>query len=95
MRSLRLDQNSSRQQTLDKQSTMRRRLDDDVNESMCFAKSHRGQIEDKEAERDNEELIEAMNSKLLLSKPMEMMSSVSGKLTAIIMALLLVNEYRR
>ena len=59
------------------------------------AKSHRGQIEDKEAERDNEELIEAMNSKLLLSKPMEMMSSVSGKLTAIIMALLLVNEYRR
>ena len=54
-----------------------------------------GQIEDKEAESDNEELIEAMNSKLLLSKPMEMMSSVSGKLTAIIMALLLVNEYRR
>ena len=42
------------------------------------AKSHRGQIEDKEAERDNEELIEAMNSKLLLSNDVKCVRKIDS-----------------
>ena len=42
------------------------------------AKSYRGQIEDKEVERDNEELIEAMNSKLLLSNDVKCVRKIDS-----------------